>query len=89
MAGGPREAHMTDERSQARALLAEAISADIALVPEEARIGLFERWDSLAHMRLILALEGRIGRVLDADEAIAIECLDDVARLLNSSGRAG
>jgi acyl carrier protein len=77
-----------EERSQARALLADAISAELALVPEDARIGVFERWDSLAHMRLILALEAHIGRLLDPDEAIAIECLDDVARLLNSSGPA-
>lgn len=72
--------------TQARALLADAIGADPALVPQDARIGVFERWDSLAHLRLILALEQRIGRQLDADEAIAVECLDDVARLLN--GRA-
>ena len=74
---------MTDARSQARMLLAEAISAEPALVPAEARIGAFERWDSLAHLRLILALEARIGRLLDPDEAVAIECLDDVARLLD------
>ena len=69
---------MTDARSQARILLAEAISAKPALVPAEARIGAFERWDSLAHLRLILALEARIGRLLDPDEAVAIESLDNV-----------
>lgn len=78
---------MTDQRNQARTLLADAISADLALIPPEARIGAFERWDSLAHMRLILALEECIGRPLDPDEAVAIECLDDVARILNSGQR--
>jgi len=70
------------EFAQARQLLAEAIGAEPGAVPEGARIGTFERWDSLAHLRLILALEKRIGRELDPDEAVEIEGLEDVAALL-------
>jgi acyl carrier protein len=66
----------------AKKLLAEAIHADIAAIPDGARIGGFERWDSLAHLRLILALEEMIGRKLDPDEAVEIESLEDVATLL-------
>jgi acyl carrier protein len=66
----------------AKKLLAEAIHADAATVPDTARIGSFERWDSLAHLRLILALEEMIGRQLDPDEAVEIESLQDVAALL-------
>jgi acyl carrier protein len=68
--------------SQAKALLAEA--ANVSTVPDNARIGSFEPWDSLAHLRLILALEQHICRQLDPDEAIRIESLDDIARLLNA-----
>jgi acyl carrier protein len=57
------------------------------MIPTDARIGIFERWDSLAHMRLILALEQQIGRLLDPDEAITVESLDDVARLLNGDAK--
>jgi acyl carrier protein len=89
MARRSGEGDMTTELIQARAMLAEAIGAEPAGVPEDARLGVFERWDSLAHMRLILALEQRIGRLLDPDEAVAIDSLDDVARLLNSGVRAG
>jgi acyl carrier protein len=67
----------------ARGLLAEATGADVAAVPDDARIGNFERWDSLAHMRLILAVEHRIGRQLEPDEIVRIEALTDVALLLN------
>ena len=77
---------MAEDSTRARALLADAIGGEPALVPQDARIGVFERWDSLAHLRLILAVEQQIGRQLDPDEAIAVEFLDDVARLLN--GRA-
>jgi hypothetical protein len=38
-------------------------------------------------MRLILALEQQIGRLLDPDEAITVESLDDVARLLNGDAK--
>jgi acyl carrier protein len=89
MAGCPDAGDMTDETTKASALLADAIGAEPALVPLDARIGVFERWDSLAHMRLILAVEQQLGRLLDPDETIRIECLDDVVRLLNSHGRPG
>jgi acyl carrier protein len=79
---------MMDAQSDARALLADAVNVDVAALPEGARIGAFEHWDSLAHLRLILALEQHIGRQLDPDEAIQIECLDDIARLLKLTARA-
>jgi acyl carrier protein len=71
--------------STARRLLAEAVHAELAAVPEDARIGSFERWDSLAHLRLVLALEAQIGRELDAEEIVRIECLDDVRALLEAN----
>ena len=71
-----------NEITGAKQLLAEATGADAATVPDAARIGRFERWDSLAHLRLILALEETIGRRLDPDEAVEIESLQDVAALL-------
>jgi acyl carrier protein len=70
-------------REQARELLAEAVNADTGAVPDDARIGLLEQWDSLAHLRLILAIEAKIGRLLDPDEIMGVESLDDVAALLN------
>ena len=68
--------------NSAKKLLAEAIGTDAATVPDGARIGGFAGWDSLAHLRLILALEETIGRRLDPDEAVRIESLDDVTALL-------
>ena len=73
------------EIGAARRLLAEAVHTDLAGVPEDACIGSFERWDSLAHMRLVLAVEARIGRELDAEEVVRIECLDDIRAILEST----
>ena len=79
---------MTAELTHARTLLADATGVDVHAVPANAQIGRFEAWDSLAHMRLILAIEEQIGRTLDPDETIGVDCLDDVSRLLNSSNNA-
>jgi acyl carrier protein len=71
--------------SAAKRLLAEATGAEAAFVPDDARIGSFERWDSLAHMRLVLALEQLVGRQLDPDEVVEIESLDDVRAILEAN----
>jgi acyl carrier protein len=67
----------------AKKLLAEAFHVDAAAIPDTAHLGGFERWDSLAHLRLILALEEKIGRQLDPDEAVRIGSLEDIAGLLD------
>ena len=64
-------------------LLAGALMMDEAAVPRDARLGRIEQWDSLAHARLLLALEEKLRRQLSTDEAVGIESLDDVARLLD------
>jgi acyl carrier protein len=69
--------------AQAKTLLAEAVHCDAAAVPDDARLGRFERWDSLAHLRLVLAIEVQIGRQLDPDESVRIETLSDIAALLS------
>jgi acyl carrier protein len=73
---------MIDERELAKGLLAEAAHCEVTSIPDEVRIGQFAPWDSLAHLRLVLGIEQKIGRTLDADEAIRIESLQDIAALL-------
>jgi len=68
--------------SAARQILAEAVNAGAETIPEDARIGTYERWDSLAHLRLLLTIEQKLGRALDADEVVRIESLADVAAIL-------
>lgn len=64
-------------------LLAGALMMDEAAVPRDARLGRIDQWDSLAHARLLLALEEKLRRQLSTDEAVGIESLDDIARLLD------
>ena len=51
-----------------RALIAEAFACPPADLPEDAMIGEAPGWDSLGHMRLMLAIEAKIGRQLSPME---------------------
>lgn len=66
----------------AKSLLAEALLLDAGSVADDARIGSIDKWDSLAHMRLLMAIEERLGKPLDAETAAGIESVADVARVL-------
>jgi acyl carrier protein len=76
---------MNGELSLARSVLAQALNVGADQVDDGARIGEFESWDSLGHMRLVLEIEKRLGRELSAAEIDQLVSLDDVRRLLSSS----
>lgn len=76
---------MTAPVDEARALLAAALEVDPATIPDQASMESVEAWTSVAHLRLILALEERLGAQISTDDALAIMELADVARLLQGA----
>jgi len=72
----------------ARALLAEALEIDPAALGPDPSMDNCEAWTSVAHLRLILALEEKLGVELAPDDALAIQSLADVARLLGNQRAA-
>lgn len=70
----------------ARRLLAEALALAEDKLPADARIGALEQWDSLAHTRMLLALEEHLGKPLDAEDAVKIESLSDIAAAIEKRG---
>lgn len=54
----------------------DRISAATTIVNEPA-------WDSLAHMRLILAIEEKLGRELEPETLVEIMSVEDIARILD------
>lgn len=66
----------------AKTLLAEALQVDAAIIGDDLALGGIDAWDSLAHMRLLSAIEEKLGRPLDAETAAGIESLGDVAKVL-------
>ena len=67
---------------RAKALLATALEIDAATLPPDASIATLEAWDSLAHLRLVQALEKELGHELPAEHIFAIATLADVAAML-------
>lgn len=68
--------------AQARAVLAEVFGLELVDIEGDASIETLAAWNSLAHMRLILELERRLGHELAPETVIEIASLDDVAALL-------
>lgn len=72
----------TDSWTTARHLLGSALEMDGSELPKDTAIGQLAEWDSLAHMRLILALEEYLQTQLSPDKLVAIGSLADIATLL-------
>lgn len=70
---------------KARVMLAESLGVSPAVVPDDASMETFDRWDSLAHMRIILALEAALVRPLETEEMLAVIDLESLQRLLDVS----
>jgi acyl carrier protein len=68
--------------TRAKALLASALEIDAASVPQDASITTLEAWDSLAHLRLVQALEKERGCELPPEHIFGIASLDDIAAVL-------
>lgn len=71
---------------RARRLLADALEMDAADISAETAIGAEERWDSLAHLRIIEAIEDAMGKPLDAEAIVTISSLYDIAIVLDHDG---
>jgi acyl carrier protein len=73
--------------ARARTLVAEALAMPESDLPADIRIGSIDQWDSLAHARILLALEETVGRQLDAADAAIIESPAEIAALLVKFGK--
>lgn len=69
---------------EARALLATALEVDEAALGSDPTMDNCEAWTSVAHLRLVLALEERLGTQLAPEDSLAIQSLADVSRLLQA-----
>lgn len=62
------------------------VAAALDLGPEEVladgTIGAVRGWDSLGHVKVLIAVEGALGRSLKAQETATIRSVGDIATLL-------
>ena len=75
--------------ANAREFLAEVLCIGLDELPENPSPETIEDWDSLAHAEIIIALEDKIGRELDAAEIAAIEKLEDIQAILDKAAARG
>lgn len=69
-------------RESAIALLTDALGIDAATA-STAMLGETDGWDSIGHMRLILAIEQVVGNQLSPEEVVSLASCDDVVRILS------
>lgn len=71
--------------TESKALLASALEIETAEIPDNASLDSFEPWDSLGHMKLMMALESRMGCPLEVEEILAITDLKSLDELLRAN----
>lgn len=76
-------------RELAAALLAAALDLEPHSVDESMALESTEKWDSLAHLRLVLAIEDSLHRALRTEEVLSLTCFADVASLLQNAAAPG
>lgn len=70
--------------TDAAALIAEALNVSRQSVTAQTSLMTSPEWDSLAHFRIVLALEERLGRALDPLEITTLADLASVERILGT-----
>ena len=66
-----------------RSILSECLNLDETNIDKKLNINNTADWDSLAHLRLVCAIEEEIGRGLSAIEVLNIESASDVENLIS------
>lgn len=69
--------------NRAKSLLAEVFQLPVENIPDDAAIGSLSQWDSLGHMRLLLALEAELETTLDTEMVLQLDSLKMINRLLS------
>jgi acyl carrier protein len=69
---------MAITKDDVKALVANTLGVAIDQIQDELAVGDIPEWDSLAHMRIITALETDLGVVLDIEQTLDIEDVDDI-----------
>lgn len=67
-------------------LVAEALARPRSDIPPDGSIHTIPAWDSLGHVRVLLAVESAIGRPLPSDRIATLASVADIAAILADNG---
>lgn len=59
-------------------IIAEILKIDVHMLSEDTRIEDVEKWDSLAHLMIIEAIENKLGKAIPIDEAMEITSVKEL-----------
>lgn len=71
----------------AQELVAQALGLEMTDVPPDATFNTVAEWDSLGHLRIIMALEEKLERRLTPQELFGIDSVTEVGSLIALSAR--
>lgn len=66
----------------ARALVAGVLEVPLEAIPLDGDVDTIPEWDSVTHVRILMAIETETGRLLDSDLIATMRSISDVARAL-------
>ena len=67
---------------KAKKILAEALSLNYLDIDNKASPITYDNWDSLNHVKLIIAIEKEIGRNLETFEILSLDSLEKIKKIL-------
>jgi acyl carrier protein len=70
--------------SLARNLLSSAFEISVEEIPTEVSLDSFDLWDSLGHLKVLMAVEEKLNRELTTEESIEIIDLESLENVLSS-----
>jgi len=74
---------MSIEIEELRALFVEELNVDQALVVDSLEYNTLPEWDSIAHMRLIVAIEDKYDIMIDTDDVIDMSTFKIACEIVN------
>lgn len=75
---------MAITEQEIKSLIAKTLDVTIDIIDNELAIGDIPEWDSLAHLRIIMAIEKELGIRLEIEETIEIEDVEDIIDAVQS-----
>jgi acyl carrier protein len=68
--------------SQVKDILAREWNVDAALIPNDAELNVYEKWDSLGHIGILLALEAEFGIEINPERVQSLLTLPKIVAFL-------
>tara|TARA_B110000444_G_scaffold253096_1_gene283397 strand:- start:305 stop:538 length:234 start_codon:yes stop_codon:yes gene_type:complete len=68
---------MSSGKDQIKQIIADNLKVPFDKITDELAVGDIAEWDSLAHVRIILALEIELGVSLDIEQTLDLEDVED------------